>query len=186
VENNLSRNDQLGLVAYLAKKWGPTDKLGRKAFQKIVHIATELGDVPTGYRFSFYTYGPYSRELAADLEYAEAIGAVSSSVDGATGAYDIKAGKSADKFVTQANEFLAIHFARLDKIYESFAGQSARSLELYSTLIFLESREPQSEHFDESIVSKVKQLKPKYTRPEIEHTFKKLKEISVSISHHTA
>jgi uncharacterized protein YwgA len=66
----MEKHNQLGLIAYLAERLGQKNKLGRKSVQKFIHIASELGKVPTGYRFSFYTYGPYSRELAADLELA--------------------------------------------------------------------------------------------------------------------
>ena len=51
--------DQYALVAFLIDQ-AAQSQLGKKALQKKVHLIHEMGGVDTGYRFSFYTYGPFS------------------------------------------------------------------------------------------------------------------------------
>ena len=169
------RNDQLGLVAFLAKKFGPTNKLGRKAFQKIVHLTSELVDVPTGYSFSFYTYGPYSRELAADLEYSEVLGSISSTMDSNNGGFDIQPGPGVDVVIGSSSDYIEKYFNDIEFIFTHFGGQSAKMLELYSTIVFVQNRVVDLDN--DNLKLKVKNLKPKYIESEIESAILKLKEI---------
>ena len=63
------RVDQYALVAFLIDQAAKARRpLGKKALQKKVHLIHEFGGVDTGYRFAFYTYGPYSVSLAGDLD----------------------------------------------------------------------------------------------------------------------
>lgn len=41
--------------------------LGKKKFQKLVYLIENIGEVPLGYGYQIYFYGPYSRELDDDL-----------------------------------------------------------------------------------------------------------------------
>ena len=54
----MEKNFQLGLIARISREVGlKNNKLGRKAFQKMVHLSNSLGGIPTGYSFSYYIYG---------------------------------------------------------------------------------------------------------------------------------
>ena len=163
----MDKSTQLGFIAKLAKEIGPKNKLGRKAFQKIVHLASALGGIPTGYSFSFYIYGPFSRELSADLELAESSRIISSAQDQTSGSYEIKAGQFADGAEKNASEYLAKHKLNLDKLLSAFGEKPAKALELYSTIVFIESAEADQGGGVEAVVGRVKSLKPKYGEPEI-------------------
>ena len=173
----MEKLNQLGLIAYLAKKVGPNNKLGRKAVQKFIHIAASLGKVPTGYRFSFYTYGPYSRELAADLEIAEAINGVVSCQNSGSSAFDIKAGDSVDLIISNAKSYLDIQTKSLDVIFEEFGTFTARTLELYSTILFLKDEELAIADKVDDLNKRVKQLKPQYSDVEFNQAYENIKRI---------
>lgn len=160
----MDRNGQLGLIALLAKELAPTHKLGRKAFQKIVHLATDFVGIPTGYQFSFYTYGAYSRELSSDLELAEDLGAVQSIRDGV--GFDIQPGPACDPVIEFSLSELNNFEEQIKWLIEKFKDQSARTLELYSTIVFVGRNEPQLE--DDEISARVLELKPKYDAHEVE------------------
>ena len=51
---------QYALNAYLVKKYESSAPVGKKAIQKLVFFCNELAYVPTGYRFTLYTFGPFS------------------------------------------------------------------------------------------------------------------------------
>ncbi|MDI3312583.1 MAG: hypothetical protein QJR05_14315 [Thermoanaerobacterium sp.] len=44
-------------------------RLGRTALVKLIYILQEKFNVPIGYDFSLYTYGPFAKEILDDLDY---------------------------------------------------------------------------------------------------------------------
>ena len=64
------------LVAIAERRPG----LGRTALMKICYLLQTLGDVPLGYHFTLYSYGPFDSDVLADLASAEVLGGVSSRV----------------------------------------------------------------------------------------------------------
>ena len=60
---------QYALISLLIKEAETKgQRLGKKALQKKVHLIQDLAGIDAGYRFSFYTYGPYSSQLSGDLD----------------------------------------------------------------------------------------------------------------------
>lgn len=55
------------LVARLVSELGEVS--GRKRLQKIVHLLQSTGAKEFGYRFILHYFGPYSKELANDLDF---------------------------------------------------------------------------------------------------------------------
>jgi uncharacterized protein YwgA len=164
----MEKNLQLGLIAKLSKEVGQkNNKLGRKAFQKIVHLSGALGGIPTGYSFSYYIYGAFSRELSSDLELAEMAGILSSTQNASTGSYDIKTGDLAHIAEKNASSFLVDQEKNLTRVLTAFGDKSAKSLELYSTLVFVEQAEPLLKGNSDGLVNRIKSLKPKYSDSEI-------------------
>lgn len=53
---------------------------GRKKFQKIVYLFSELSDLPIDYNFKWNLYGVYSNTLALDIEYANRLNHINESV----------------------------------------------------------------------------------------------------------
>ena len=159
---------QLGLIARLSREVGlKNNKLGRKAFQKIVHLSNSIGKIPTGYSFSYYIYGPFSRELSSDLEIAEIAGIISSTQDISTGSYDIKVGDMASSAEKNASEYLTQQDKNLNRILTAFGDKSPRNLELYSTLVFVEQAESNLRGNADALVKRIISLKPKYDDSEI-------------------
>ena len=66
-EGDLRRQLPLELARRLE---GVSPQFGKTVFMKLAYLLQELYEVPLGYRFTLYTYGPYSPEVLADLEYA--------------------------------------------------------------------------------------------------------------------
>lgn len=174
---------QLGLIARLSREVGlKNNKLGRKAFQKIVHLSNSIGGIPTGYSFSYYIYGPFSRELSSDLELAEMAGILSSTQDSTTGSYDIKAGELAHVAEKNASGYLAEQERNLNRILNSFGDKSAKSLELYSTLVFVELAEANLKGNTDALVKRINSLKPKYSELEIRSAIDFIEKFKSSIN----
>jgi uncharacterized protein len=171
---------QLGLIARLAREVGlKNNKLGRKAFQKIVHLSHSLGRIPTGYAFSYYIYGAFSRELSSDLELSEIAKVLSSTQDPSTGSYDIRVGEFAEEAEKKASQYLADQELNLGRVLSAFGCMSARSLELYSTIVFVEEAEQSLKNNADALVNRIILLKPKYTETEVRAAIKFIQEFRV-------
>jgi uncharacterized protein YwgA len=178
----MDKRIQLGLIAYLSREVGSVNKLGRKAFQKLVHLSNDLAGVPTGYSFSFYIYGPFSRELSSDLELAESSAIISSVQNKVSGAFEINEGPQAKDAEKWAGDHFATYHMKLSALLEKFGKKSAKSLELYSTVVFIENSEPEVRGDPGMMVKRVNALKPKYSDTEIRAAIDYVREFRVSLS----
>jgi uncharacterized protein YwgA len=153
-----------GLVAHIAKRLGGGHNLGKTKLQKLVYLLRELKGVRVGYDFRFYNYGPYSDSLSGDLGYLQSLEAVKVSYDPFMNMYDIIAGEKAEALEEKASGFLRENRADLDEVIERFGRRQAKDLELISTIVFVAKSGIRAER---ELISKVMELKPKFTRDEI-------------------
>ncbi|MGQ0663831.1 MAG: hypothetical protein ACT4P2_09630, partial [Pseudomonadota bacterium] len=57
--------------------------------QKLVYLIQEIGGVPAGYRYAFYTYGPYSRDLEGDLGIVQSLKGIAIIYDEGSNSFNI-------------------------------------------------------------------------------------------------
>ena len=170
--------ERYGTIAYLAKNVG---SLGKTALQKLVYFLQEWKDLPLGYRFEFYTYGPFSAALMGDLDYADSLKAVQVKPM-ATGGYTIESGDLNEDIQSRANDFLSDHEAAIREVVRVFGRESAVRLELlatthYARSYFASRKEPWD---DEGIVDTVRSLKPdKFEKSQIREALQYLRENGV-------
>lgn len=161
----ISKTEQYALITLIAKEvGGDNHRLGKKALQKNVHLIQELGGVDAGYRFSFYTYGPYSTSLAGDLDTVASSGGVTISYNTTDNYYLIGPGAGADRVIERGIGFIQGHREAIEGVLQAFGGRLAKDLELVSTIAYLRRHAP-TETFedDQNLVRRVKALKPKYS-----------------------
>jgi uncharacterized protein YwgA len=178
--------DQYAVIAYLADKLGGTRRLGKKAMQKYVHLIQDLARVPVGYRFSFYTYGPYSSDLAGDLDILNSMNGIAIVFDDEDNAYRISSAENAAFFIDKGMRFLEHNKEKIDWIVDQFRGRFAKDLELTSTIVFLCENAFEDEKRDKKgVMEMVRQLKPKYSAEQISRAVKELESLDYSaISSH--
>ena len=170
--------DQYALVAFLIKQAAQVhQQLGKKALQKKVHLIQELGDVDTGYRFSFYTYGPYSVSLAGDLDVIANSGGAKIRYISWDNHYLIDPDEHTDRMIERGREFFEQNQAVIDKVLATFGNRSAKGLELVSTIAYLRRHAPQEEFEDNGKLAKhIMALKPKYSEMEVENAISEVKD----------
>ena len=148
--------------------------VGRTAVMKFVYFLQILRGVPLGYRFSLYTYGPFSQEVLADLAQAESKRLVKNTLvayaNGNHG-YQIEAKTQKTK--------PAIHGYRDDIrwVLDRFADCSAGDLEMASTIIFVDRSLKQRNGTMQltEIVQKVHAIKPHLAQDRVEREGERLK-----------
>ena len=151
----------------LAKRLECTSpQFGKTVFVKMAYLLQELYKVPLGYRFSLYTYGPYSPEVLADLEYAELRRQVNVEYEGEEG-FSITPCKSAVGVEGQMGPIIN-YGDQLTELVEHFGEFDARELELRTTSIFLWKKiRPLKDEDVDSVVETVRHLKPHFDKKTI-------------------
>lgn len=172
--------ERYGLIAAIVRELYPrSPQLGKTVLQKVVYLLQDLAGVPIGYRFQFYTYGPFSVELLEDLDLVEGLGGVKiHRVVSLTGGFDIVPGGRADDLIRKAGNWLEGRGANdaISRVVEDYGHLSARDLELRATVVYvvrdLELRGTVGDN--DRVKEVVKDLKPRFGAPEIEDAVQEL------------
>lgn len=145
---------------------------GRKKLQKIVYIAKKLS-FPFHEKFQFHFYGPYSEELTLRIEELCAMGYLNEVKEKKAGYYQYCYS------ITEAGkDFLSIQevdMPALDTCLVDMNEQSARFLELVSTVLYFDTLEK------EEVIEKIFTLKSKqkYTLEEIDDAYAYIEKLQV-------
>ncbi len=166
--------NKFAMLAYLVKHLGSTGRLGKKAIQKYFYLLQDLKGISFGHNFCFYTYGPFSASLAADIDIASNFGIISVTYDEVENAYAISAGEKLDHFIQKGEQFLAENRSKIDDIIRNFGGKYAKDLELLATLVFvLKNRKGRSIN-NSGFVEKARQLKPQFSEEKVRNAIQEL------------
>lgn len=170
--------DQYALVAFLIAQAAQAHKqLGKKAIQKKVHLIHELGGVDTGYRFSFYTYGPFSVNLAGDLDVIANSGGAKICYNISDNHYQIDPREHTKRMIERGRKFIEKNRVSIKRVLETFGDRSAKGLELVSTIAYLRRHAPQEEFEDnDRLAEHVRSLKPKYSEMEVRKAIAEVKD----------
>jgi uncharacterized protein YwgA len=171
----ISKLEQYALITYLVGKRSRGLPPGKKALQKLVHLVEELGGVDAGYRFSFYTYGPYASDLTADLDAVAGLGGIVVSYSADENAYSITSGDGKDWVLNQGAEFLKRSREAIDRVVSQFGERLAKDLELVSTIVYLRRHAPELLKADDLLIERVKALKPKYSDFQIKNAIQEIR-----------
>ncbi|AKS39665.1 hypothetical protein NP92_02150 [Anoxybacillus gonensis] len=144
--------------------------VGRKKLQKMIYIAKKM-NFPFYEKFDFHFYGPYSEELTLRIEELCNVGFVQEMREKKGGYYQYRyalteAGK---QFLTHYN----LDMPDLDVCLRSLNEQSARFLELVSTILYFEDLSK------DEVKEKVFTLKSKqrYTEEEMEEAYRYIEQL---------
>ncbi len=174
--------ERYGLIAAVVKALHQrSPQLGKTALQKIVYLLQALAGVQAGYRFRFYTYGPFSVELLQDLDLVEGLEGVKiHRVVSLMGGFSIEPGENADGLIRKASSLLEEQGGneKISRIVGDFGDLPARDLELRATVVYvvrdLQRREESVEK--SRVMEIVGKLKPRFDRSEIESSISDLSE----------
>ncbi|MEG9296147.1 YwgA family protein [Mangrovibacillus sp. Mu-81] len=138
--------------------------VGRKKLQKMIFIAKKLA-FPFQEKFQFHFYGPYSEELTLRVEELCNMGFISEVREKKGGYYQYRY-----TVTKEGEEFLSIYEKDIPSLKDCLTdmnGQSARFLELVSTVLYFDNLSK------EEVCEKVFTLKSKqkYTEEEIDEAF---------------
>ena len=164
------------LPLVLARKLeGKSPQFGKTVFVKMAYLLQEVYKIPLGYRFSLYTYGPYSAEVLADLDRARFREQVKMDYIGEDAGFAITEGERGGDLGSDLGPLTQYENA-IDRMVQFFGHYNARNLELRTTIVYLWNMlEISDENSANKVVEEVLQLKPQFNDIEVKTAIGQLK-----------
>jgi uncharacterized protein len=138
--------------------------IGRKKFQKMIYILKKLS-FPFQEKYQFHFFGPYSEELTLRIEELCNMGFIQEVKEKKGGYFQYRY-----SLTEEGSDFLSLYAVEMPQIkecMEDMNGQSARFLELVSTILYFEGL-PREDVYEKVFTLKSKQ---KYTAEEIDQAY---------------
>lgn len=161
---------RLALIPVLAEK-SPGGKIGRTALMKYMYLLQTLRDIPLGYRFTLYSYGPFDAEVLADLGNAQTLNAVESQPVFYPGGYGyrITPGANAEWLYKTAEKFLVKYESDVEWVTDKFGSLTSSQLELVSTVIYVDREAAQRREKLKltDLANRVHEIKPHFDETQI-------------------
>jgi hypothetical protein len=174
----LSEFSKLAIMTDLVKR--APGIIGRTGLMKCLFFLKTLKNVPLPYTFRLYTYGPFDSHVLEDLQYAESLGAIRSTLVAYPGGYgyQLQAGPEADKVEERASDFVNKHRESITWVLQEFGNRTAIDLEMASTLIYIDRTfaDKGSKVQIAELAKSVHDVKPHLTTDVIEREARRLKE----------
>ncbi len=148
--------------------------LSKISLHQLVYILQEIYSINNFYDFKLYTYGPYSVELTANLDYlfAEDILIVEYCQGPEYFGSKIGLGENYEKILQQNSDFLSDNKNIISQLIQSFGNNDAHSLELIGTIIYLYMNEGYRSL--DKIITRIQLLKPYFKEAGIKEAFEEL------------
>ncbi len=175
----MDSNIKFGLISFVFKELNKSRLYyGKIVIQKILYFLQETENVNLNYRFTFYHYGPYSEELARDIQLMELNGLINSSVDPKGMGYSIHLNEIvAQKYIEQSQQVIDRNSNKITRILSDFGRFKPLFLELYTTIHFVYQDFKAvnvNGNIKKNVVNVVKKMKPKFTLAQISDSYDKL------------
>lgn len=166
--------EKYGMISYLAKQMQETTtQFGKTSLQKLIYILQEIYKVNIGYKYILYNYGPYSPDLASDLDYVAALNGVNISWVN-SGGYEIKPGTDNQIFIEKSHDFINLNEEKIKEALKVFGNYNAKELELRATIIYIVN--VYNEQNLDRLAEKVHDLKPYFSYERIRAAVMELQE----------
>ena len=134
---------------------------------KLAYLLQEVYRVPLGYRFTLYTYGPYSLEVLGDLERLKFRGGVNITYLGNEAGFRITPGQRAEQII-EYNNAVRGYDDQIDSLVQRFGHFRAKDLELRATTVYMWNNvRPSGDTAVDEVVKLVHVLKPRFGEQEI-------------------
>ena len=144
-------------LAILHRIISKSDDVGKTQLQKLGYFLQEALDVPMGYSFRMYHYGPYGDALETDVSRLKLTGYIDIEPDSQGYGFHIN---SKDESLDEWRVLAEPYEEKIDSVIETFGGSPAYELELAATIHFVRKLLPDVP--PEEVITRVKSLKPRF------------------------
>jgi len=163
------------LEAILKLLKGIREPVGKTFIQKGIYFLQEGLREDLGYKFRLYIYGPYSSDLAGDIDTLEDIGLIKVNYAPDGYGYLIKITPEGEDFLNKKLTEHSVPEEKIDKIINLLGGEQVKKMELLGTLLYFSRLSDNPEE----IKQLVNVVKPHFSHNDIENGFNQLKKEGV-------
>jgi len=156
------------LIAYLVKSISgryTSKQIGKTVIQKMIYILSRKGLLEANY--SMYHYGPYSQEIAGELNFAESSGLIEIKWIDDKGYFITSVPNKLEQFEPLLREGEKLE---IDRAVEKFGGFNANELSIIATAIYLKDKFKVD---DSKLIEAVHEIKDQYMISHISSILKK-------------
>ena len=165
---------RLATIVALAEK---QPRLGRTAVMKLCYFLQTLRNVPLGYKFTLYSYGPFDASVLSDISSAEALGGIESKTVLYSGGYgyEISPASKSRSVKALAPDFIKKYGPDISWVVEQFGKNGSADLELLSTIVYVdrEYAQAKAKQATDALADRVQEIKPHfkkaYVQTKVEH-----------------
>ena len=152
--------------------------IGKTALMKAAFMLQQVKKLNLDYNFSIYTYGPYSSEVTEDVDDLVFKQLAISTIyhQNSYVGYELNVSDEGNAYAERLDQNSKTAIA---EIVGFIKGKSAKDLELYATVIYIDrlyAKNNSWEKHSNSIVEKVHEIKPHFKKDIIGSAFNMLKE----------
>lgn len=159
---------RLATIVSLVEKKAP---LGRTAVMKLCYFLQTLREVPLGYRFTLYSYGPFDARVLSDISTAETLGGLESNTVLYPNGYGYAISPAANTAFVKGlgTDFITRNESQLDWVVERFGSLGSAELELLSTIVYVDREYAQAKarQTKDGIAEKVQEIKPHFSLSDV-------------------
>lgn len=155
--------NRIAILARLVKS-SPTGYLGRTAIMKLLYLLSVIKNVPLGYRFTLYSYGPFDSTVLQDVDFASTLDALQSSPVAYPGGlgYTIQPASGCEEAEALGKDFLDQYEDDIEWVVSQFGTLTATELELASTIVYVDQELVGDAISDVELARKVEDVKPHF------------------------
>ncbi|MCS6918824.1 MAG: Panacea domain-containing protein [Fimbriimonadales bacterium] len=184
MDERLNFVQRMAILTELVQRLG---EVGRTSLMKLAYLLQTVKQVPLGYRFQFYLYGPYDPQVLSDVSVAEFWGALQEEYH-AYGCdsygYKIRPTEEASRLTEMEHETVQRYREAIEWAVQEFGNYNAAQMELIATLVWIDR-----EFFWKSrkttmrdLVQAVRNLKPHFSEREVEQIANNLHQKGILLS----
>ncbi len=147
---------------------------------KLCYFLQTLRNVPLGYRFTLYSYGPFDASVLSDISSAESLGGIKSRTFFYAGGYGYEISPARKNgFVKDLDpKFIKKYNKDFDWVIATFGNFGSADLELLSTIVYVdrESANAKKKQLVQILANKVQEIKPHFNLPAVQSKVEFLRE----------
>ena len=177
VNDWLDVDERVAILTQIVRQVG---ECGRTSLMKMAYLLQTVKEVPLGYDFGLYLYGPYSAQVLNDLSVATFWDALQeeyySTQDGY--GYRITLGRLADDLLQdpQIVNLLKLYQHAIDWVVEHFKDYSASEMEAVGTIVWVdrEMKSTKNSISIDKLLEIAQEIKPHFPREKLRQIAEKL------------
>lgn len=167
---------RLTVLSYIATT---SSEYGKTAVMKFMFFLQHCFGLKLGYKFGIYTYGPFSQDVMADIDFAQYNGFIKVIYERQHNRYRLEPTEKSSEVLSLQN--IQNLKPKIDAMLAHFGRKSVKDLELFSTIAYVHISSTQNQQNLGDLPSTVHSMKPHFSVDTIINAYDELQKMGVLV-----